>query len=89
MAFFPIANTSKVTGFCTLHNYPPNNWEAIEECPKVVWAIYSDGRNWITKNLGQLGIGESKTYFYNDIVLNYVYIHHILDCYNGLIHLCY
>ena len=68
MAFFPLANTSKATGYCTLHNYPPNNWESIEECPKVVWAMYSDGENWITKNLGQLGIGESKTYFYNDIV---------------------
>ena len=67
MAFFPLANTSKVTGYCTLHNYPPNNWEPIEECQKLVWALYSDGENWITKNLGKLGIGESKTYNYSDI----------------------
>ena len=68
MAFFPLANTSKAAGYCTLHNYPPNNWESIEECPKLVWAIYSDGKNWVTKNLGQLGIGESKTYFYDQII---------------------
>ena len=67
MAFFPLANTSKATGYCTLHNYSPNNWEPIQECQKLVWAMYSDGKNWITKNLGQLGIGESKTYYYNDI----------------------
>lgn len=67
MAFFPLANTSKATGYCTLHNYPPNNWEPIQECSKLVWAMYSDGENWITKNLGQLEIGESKTYHYNDI----------------------
>ena len=68
MAFFPLANTSKAAGYCTLHNYPPNNWEPIEQCPKYVWAIYSDGKNWITKNLGQLGIGESKTYCYDQII---------------------
>ena len=68
MAFFPLANTSKATGYCTLYNYSPNNWEPIEECPKFVWAIYSDGKSWITKNLGQLGIGESKTYFYDQII---------------------
>lgn len=67
MAFFPLANTSKSSGYCTLHNYPPNNWEPIEQCQKLVWAMYSDGKNWITKNLGQLGIGESKTYNYSDI----------------------
>ena len=60
MAFFPLANTSKAAGYCTLHNYPPNNWEPIEQCPKYVWAIYSDGKNWITKNLGQLGIENPK-----------------------------
>lgn len=68
MAFFPLANTSKAAGYCTLHNYPPNNWEPIEQCPKYVWAIYSDGKNWITKNLGQLEIGESKTYYYDQII---------------------
>ena len=67
MAFFPLANTSKSSGYCTLHNYPPNDWEPIEQCQKLVWAMYSDGENWITKNLGQLGIGESKTYNYSDI----------------------
>jgi hypothetical protein len=67
MAFFPLANTSKAAGYCTLHNYPPNNWEPIEECQKFVWAMYSDGKNWITKNLGQIGIGESITLNYNDI----------------------
>lgn len=68
MPFFPLANTSKAAGYCTLHNYPPNNWEPIEQCPKYVWAIYSDGKNWITKNLGQLEIGESKTYCYDQII---------------------
>jgi len=67
MAFFPLANTSKAPGFCTLYNYPPNNWEPIEECQKFVWAMYSDGKNWITKNLGQIGIGKSKTFYYTDI----------------------
>jgi len=67
VAFFPLANTFKAIGHCTLHNYPPNNWEPIEECPRFVWAMYSDGNKWKTKNLGLLEVGESKKYNYGDI----------------------
>lgn len=67
MAFFPLANTSKVNGYCTLHNYQPNNWEPIKNCKKKVWAIYSDGEKWITKYLNSIDVGESQTYSYNDV----------------------
>ena len=43
MAFFPLPNTSIASGFCIVHNFPPNNWEPIKNCKKAIWAIYSDG----------------------------------------------
>ena len=68
MAFFPIANTSKALGYTTLHNFPTNNWEPIVNIKKSVWAIYSDGIKWITIELDNLEIGDSKTYYYDDII---------------------
>lgn len=67
MAFFPLANTSKVNGYCTLHNYQPNNWEPIVNCQKTVWAIYCNGNKWVTKYLNNISIGESQTYKYSDV----------------------
>ncbi len=67
MAFFPLANTKKANGYCTLHNYSPNNWEPITKSEKKVWAIYSDGEKWITKYLDKINAGESKTYKYDDV----------------------
>ena len=55
------------SGFCTVHNFPPNNWEPIKNSKKTIWAIYSDGEKWITNELDTIKIGESKKYFYNDI----------------------
>ena len=60
MAFFPLANTKKANGYCTLHNYSPNNWEPITKSEKEVWAIYSDGEKWRTKYLDKINAGESK-----------------------------
>ena len=37
MAFFPLANTTKANGYCTLHNYSPNNWEPITKSEKKVY----------------------------------------------------
>lgn len=68
MAFFPLANSAKADGYCTLHNYPPNDWEPTKNCAKTVWAIYSNGHKWITKELDVLEVGSSKTYFYADIL---------------------
>ena len=68
MAFFPLLNTTIATGFTTVHNFSPNNWENQSRDIKTVWAIYSDGTKWQTKKLDTLEIGSSKTYYYNDLV---------------------
>ena len=68
MAFFPLINLNIAKGFCTLQNFAPNNFERINNIKKNAWAIYSNGKKWITKDLGELKAGESKTFFYENIV---------------------
>ena len=47
MPFFPLCNVNKTEGYCTIHNFPPNNWEEVSLGHKYLWAIYSDGNKWI------------------------------------------
>ena len=68
MPFFPILNSNFAKGFTTAHNFSPNNWEKISEHKKNIWAIYSNGDCWKTKHLGEIGRGESKTFYYDDIL---------------------
>ena len=67
MSFFPLANISKIKGYCTLHNFSSNNWEPINNSKKTIWAIYSNGTKWITKKMDSIEYGESITYYYDDI----------------------
>ncbi len=67
MAFFPLLNTNKASGFCTIHNFPPNDWELYDRSEKSVWALYSNGEKWISKFLVKLKIGESKEINHKDI----------------------
>lgn len=70
MSFFPLLNINESAGFCTVHNFPPNNWENISKEPKSLWSIYSDGKKWITNLICKLNYGESKTIYYKDFNLN-------------------
>ncbi len=67
MAFFPLIKTKHLDGFCVMHNFPPNNWEPTISSKKDVWAIYSDGKKWVTKFVDEIEIGMSKKYFYSDV----------------------
>ena len=69
MSFFPLCNALNTKGFCTMHNFSPNNWEKIKSSNKTVWALYSNGEKWITKELDILQKGESKAYYYDDFEL--------------------
>ncbi len=67
MAFFPLSSAINTNGFCTVHNFPPNQWELGLNSRKSLWAIYSDSNNWQTEKLDDFEVGESKTYYYNDL----------------------
>ncbi len=69
MPFFPLSNILDTKGFCTVHNYTPNNWQNTEANIKTLWAIYSDGNHWMTKKLESIEVGDSKTIHYEDFGL--------------------
>tara|TARA_B100001059_G_scaffold178892_1_gene179500 strand:+ start:7020 stop:7811 length:792 start_codon:yes stop_codon:yes gene_type:complete len=66
MSFFPLCSVLKTKGFCTMHNFSPNTWEKITPSNKTIWALYTDGQKWISKELDYLQKGETKTYYYDD-----------------------
>ena len=71
MSFFPLTNINDSKGYCTVHNFSPNNWEKTSNDTKGLWAIFSDGNNWKTKFISELKKGESKTVYYDDFNLNH------------------
>lgn len=71
MPFFPLSNINDIRGYCTVHNFSPNNWEKVSLNNKFLWAIYSDGNRWITKQICKLNQGESKTVYYDEFALDF------------------
>ena len=72
---FPLCNINNIKGSCSVHNFSPNNWEKVSIGDKVLWALYSDGHKWICKKVSELNEGESKTIFYDDLILIQRIIH--------------
>ena len=70
MAFFPLLSVMKTSGFCTVYNYPPNDWEESDSGSKMLWALYSNGKKWVSRYLCSIKEGEKKTIFYDEFKLN-------------------
>ena len=68
MAFFPLASIQNTKGYTRVHNFSPNQWELTDAIKKTLWAIYSNGEHWETKELATLEVGESQTYYYDEIL---------------------
>lgn len=71
MSFFPLLNIKDSKGYCTVHNFSPNNWERTSREDKDLWGIFSDGDKWKTRFISNLKYGESKTVCYDEFNLNY------------------
>ena len=69
MSFFPLCNIKNTEGSCTVYNYSPNNWEKVSTGEKDLWALYSNGHQWITKKICKINEGDSKTLYYKDFDL--------------------
>ena len=60
MAFFPLASIQNIKGYTSLHNFPPNQWELTDNKKKILWAIFSNGEKWETKELATVEVGNLK-----------------------------
>jgi hypothetical protein len=62
MAYFPLFNTTDASGFVTLANFSPNNWERPVKGDLVVTSFRTDGQFWRSQEEGVIKEGEFKTY---------------------------
>ena len=68
MIFFPILyNIPNFSGYTTLHNFPPNNWEKFIVRSKLINVSWTDGEKWNTRSMGSIESYESKKISYNDV----------------------
>lgn len=59
MSYFPLLNAPYCTGWTTVHNYPPNNWEIYSKV-RFLNVTWTDGAIWRSHRLGELQSGQSK-----------------------------
>ena len=62
MAYFPLFNITNVSGFTTLANFSPNNWERTVKGDLFVTSFRTDGHAWRSQEEGILKEGEFKTF---------------------------
>ena len=61
MSYYPILKAPDCTGWATLCNYPPNNWEVRGVTEKFVNVTWAEDGSWRTENLGTLAPEKMRT----------------------------
>jgi hypothetical protein len=61
MIYYPILSAPDCTGWTTLCNFAPNNWEVARDSDKVISVTWADGDCWRSQRLGALAKGEMRT----------------------------
>lgn len=67
MSYYPILKAPGCSGWVTLCNFPPNNWEIKSDAEKFVNVTWAEDGNWNTANLGKLSFGAMRTICMNEI----------------------
>jgi hypothetical protein len=57
MSFYPILSAPGCTGFTTLCNFPPNNWEDKSQQKKLINLTWAEENYWRSITLGELDFG--------------------------------
>jgi len=58
--FFPILKAPGCSGWTTVYNFSPNNWEGEKPATRNISALWSDGVSWRSHSLGQLEYGQTR-----------------------------
>ena len=59
MSFFPLFNILETKGFCTVHNFSPNNWEKSHKKTKKLWLFFLRDSLWNSKKICEIKYGDS------------------------------
>jgi hypothetical protein len=62
MPYYPILKAPGCTGWTTVCNYPPNNWEVCGTAEKFVNVTWAENGSWKTKELGTLAPEKMRTF---------------------------
>lgn len=66
--FFPILKAPGCSGWTTVYNFSPNNWEGERQIARHLSAIWSDGASWRSKDLGSLSYGAVRRVAASDLL---------------------
>lgn len=61
MSYFPLLTAPGCTGWTTVFNFAPNNWEEGARVARFLNVSWADGACWQTRQLGRLAYGELRT----------------------------
>lgn len=67
MSYYPVLRAPGSEGWVGLSNFSPNNWEARRCQPQLVNVTWASNGAWVTKNLGILEAGASRTVTAGDV----------------------
>lgn len=67
MSFFPILKAPNVSGYTTLCNFPPNNWEINHTKSQFISLTYMEDNMWHSDQLGILNSNDLKTFYATEI----------------------
>lgn len=67
VSYYPLLNLPDISGWTTIYNFPPNNWELLSCSDQWVNATFIHKNQWVTKNLGKLTANSVKTFTVGDL----------------------
>jgi hypothetical protein len=67
MSYYPILKAPGATGWATICNFPPNNWEANKRQQQFINVTWATDGHWASKTLGVLSPGELRTITVSDV----------------------
>lgn len=70
MSYYPILKAPGATGWTTISNFAPNNWESGKVGSQFVNVTWAAEGQWITKNLGTLARDEVRTFTGDELLVD-------------------
>jgi hypothetical protein len=67
MSFYPILLAPDCTGFTTVCNFPPNDWEIVYKEAKLINLTWTDGNYWHSETIDELKFGSMQTFRHTDV----------------------
>lgn len=68
MSYYPLLKAPGCTGWVTLCNFSPNNWESADKSPKKIGVTWSESGEWRSASIGVLPFNQLRTVCADELV---------------------